>query len=133
MLCSWAQAVCNKIGSVCITLRHVGMLYLLSHPTSHISCHSKRTILWRFNITSNSKTYLGPHVKCQILTKFRISQQIFINMPNIKFHINLFSASCVKICWQMDGLTAWYHFSQRENFYGYLMPLATIKHNQVFV
>jgi len=74
------------------------MLYFLGHPTSQIPYHSKRTLLWRITVTSYSKAYLGPFVKCQILTKFRISQQILINMPNIKFHIYLYSGSCVNIC-----------------------------------
>jgi len=99
-LCTrWVQAVCNKIGSVCITLRHDGItLYLLGYTTSQIPYHPNRTLLWRINVTSDSKTYLGPHIKCQILTKFRNSQQIFKNMPNIKFHINLSSGSCPNIC-----------------------------------
>jgi len=36
------------------------------YPNNLITFHSKRTLLWRFDIVSNSKTYLGRHVKCWI-------------------------------------------------------------------
>ena len=44
------------------------------------------------NVTDNNETYLGLYIKCPIfcllLTKSEISQQIFIKVPNTKFHRN---------------------------------------------
>jgi hypothetical protein len=40
---------------------------------------------------------------CYTLTKFQVSWQIFIKVPNIKFHRNLSSWSHAAICRQMDG------------------------------
>jgi hypothetical protein len=54
------------------------------------------------------KTYLGLHVNCLILSDFnkiRIFQQIFVEVPNIKFNGNPSSASGADICGAMDGRT----------------------------
>jgi len=37
----------------------------------------------------NNKLFVTLHIKCQILTKFGFSLQIFIKVLNIKFHENL--------------------------------------------
>jgi hypothetical protein len=72
--------------------------------------------------------YLGLHVKCSILTKFVIYWKIFIEVSNTKLSVNPCSMYHADICRQMDGLTAWHHFSKREHFYGALMSLATMKY-----
>jgi len=58
------------------------------------ACHrlqSNRTFLWRYNVEDNNQLYLDHHVDgyfCPIITKFGFYLQIFINVPNIKFHGN---------------------------------------------
>ena len=44
-------------------------------------------------VAGNNKTYLGLHVKCQILRKFEFSRQILIRVPSIKFQGNSSSVS----------------------------------------
>jgi hypothetical protein len=61
--------------------------------------------LWRFNVAGNSKTYLGLHVKCPILTKCEISRRIFVKMASIKFHVNASNGSRADTCGQTEGRT----------------------------
>jgi len=42
---------------------------------------------------------------CQILTKFRVSRQILVRVPSIKFHENLSSGSRAATSEQTDGHT----------------------------
>lgn len=53
--------------------------------------------------------YLGFHVKCPyfypIITKFEISQQIFIKAPTLKFHENPSTNSRANTCRKKDGGT----------------------------
>ena len=50
------------------------------------------------------QTNLGLHVKCLIyLTKYGISRQVFVKVPNIKFQENLSSGSHADTCGQTDG------------------------------
>ena len=91
-----------------VTLQHVFTycLYPLGAPNSLIQFHLKTALLWWFNVTGNSKTYLGLHVTSPIfypiLIKFRFFQQIFTNVPKIKFHRNASSRSCTDMHRQMD-------------------------------
>jgi hypothetical protein len=90
-------------------------------------------------MVGNNKTYLGLQVMSltlffSILAKSGISLQIFVEVPNIKFHINPFSGSRAdtrgQTARQTDegttGLAAWYHLQRRGAFYGDLMLPATI-------
>ena len=43
-------------------------------------------LLWRIYIAGNNELYFNLHVKCSILTKFRISRLFKIKVPKIKFH-----------------------------------------------
>jgi len=53
---------------------------------------------------SNNKTYLDLYAKCPIfLTEFGVSQQIFIDVPNIKFHGHQPSRSEADTCRERDG------------------------------
>ena len=47
----------------------------------------------------------GVRYYCPILTKFGLSRQIFVKVPNIKVHINPSSDSRADRCWQTDGQT----------------------------
>jgi hypothetical protein len=51
----------------------------------------KRKLLWRFYVAGNNKPLLSLHVKCpiscRILTKYGRARQIFVQDPNIKFHV----------------------------------------------
>jgi hypothetical protein len=85
-----------------ITLWHFFViLTVLRHPNSLIPFHLKSVLIWWFNVTVNNKMYWGLHVKCPILTKFRVSQEICMKVPNVKFHWNLSS----RYHTQADGLT----------------------------
>jgi hypothetical protein len=47
-----------------------------------------------FNVARNNKTFLGLNAKClDIFVRFRVYRQIFIKVPNIKFHGNPSSGS----------------------------------------
>jgi hypothetical protein len=46
-----------------------------------IRFHSKRALLWPFNFTGKSKTYLGLQFKCQIQIKFGVSREFFFEEP----------------------------------------------------
>jgi hypothetical protein len=87
----------NNIGDVGI-MQHCGAfaqsLYLPGYPKSLISLQSTGALLWRFGVAGSNKPYLDVHVKCPILTKFGISQQMFIQVRNIKFHLNSSSSGC---------------------------------------
>jgi hypothetical protein len=54
-------------------------------------------------VAGNNKTYLGLQVKCQILTKFVASGQIFMDVPYIKFRGNPSSGTRADTCGQTDG------------------------------
>jgi hypothetical protein len=66
-------------------------------------------LLWRIYLTCSSKTYLGFHVKCPnfcpFITKFEISQQIFIKASTIKFHENPSTNSRANTCRQTKTQT----------------------------
>jgi hypothetical protein len=47
-----------------------------------------RNALGRISAARKNRTYLGLHF-CLILKKYEIYSQIFIKIPNIKFHVNL--------------------------------------------
>ena len=51
--------------------------------------HSKRSLIWRFNVAGNNKTYLGLQVQCPILlpdfNQTGISRHIFIKSPISNF------------------------------------------------
>jgi hypothetical protein len=49
--------------------------------------------------------YLGIQEVCPIVTKFVFSRQIFIKVPNIKFHANSPRGSHGDICGLTDGWT----------------------------
>ena len=102
------KRTCNRI-SVCIKSHHSMFTYCLypfGAPNSPIPFHMKTALLRWFNVTRNSKPYLGLQVKSLIffliLMKFWFFQQIFINVPNIKFHRNASSGSCTHTHRQMD-------------------------------
>jgi hypothetical protein len=48
---------------------------------------AQNLLLWRIYVTDH-KTYLTPRYFYPILTKSEVSLQIFIKVPNIKFHGN---------------------------------------------
>jgi len=55
------------------------------------------------------KKYLGLHVECPIflsdLTKSGVSEQIFVKIPNIKFHESPYRGSGADTCGQEDRRT----------------------------
>jgi hypothetical protein len=55
-------------------------LYLCGYSNSLKSFNSQTALWWRFNVTGNNKMYVGVHVKYPNLTKFGISEQIFIDV-----------------------------------------------------
>ena len=65
------------------------MLMVLRHPNSLIPFHLKRMLIWRFNVTVNNKMYWGFHVKCPILTKFGVSQEICMKVSNVQGGSNM--------------------------------------------
>jgi hypothetical protein len=73
--------------------------------------------------------YLGVRVKCLILTKFGIPQQIFAEVPNIKFHLNPFSG-CLADTYRQSGRRAnnMTPFQLKRVIYGDFMSLTKIKH-----
>jgi len=50
-------------------------------------------LLWRIYVASNSKTHLGLHAKCPILTKFGSFSTNYCEYPNIKLRRNRTNAS----------------------------------------
>ena len=56
---------------------------------SLIPFQSKKPLLWRFNVAGNNETYkVIIKCGCLILTKFGFPRQIFIKVPNNKFHVH---------------------------------------------
>jgi hypothetical protein len=47
-------------------------------------------LLWRIHVAGNNTMYLGLQVKspifCSVFIKSRVSRQVFIKVPNTKFH-----------------------------------------------
>jgi len=74
---------------------------------SPIPFHWKRAQVTRFNDAGRNTMYLGFHLKLPtflpVLTKLVLSLQIFMKVPNIKFHGNPFRGRCADICGQTDG------------------------------
>jgi hypothetical protein len=67
-------------------------LYFLSNPKSVMPFHSKRALLWRFNVAGTVKhtsVYaFSARNSSPILTKFSFYQQIFRRVYNVKLHGN---------------------------------------------
>jgi hypothetical protein len=55
------------------------------------------------NSSKHKNLMKSTKVFCPILTKFGIPQQMFIEDPNIKFHLSPYSGTRADICGQMDG------------------------------
>jgi len=72
-----------------------------------IPLHWKLAQVRRFNDAGRNTMYLGCHLKdlhfCPFLTKFGLSLQIFMKVPNIKLHGNPSCGRCADICGQTDG------------------------------
>ena len=81
------------------------MLYLFSYHNHLIPFNLKTALSWRFNFaTNNNKTYLGLHVKSQILSTFGVSKQIFIESPITYFmEIHPLGFALIHVDGQMDG------------------------------
>jgi hypothetical protein len=97
--------------SVCIMSHHsmfTYCLYPLGAPNSLIPFHLKTALQWWFNVTGNSKTYLGLHVKSsKFLSDFNqisIFSTDFHQCPQYQM-----SEKCIQweLCWytQTDGQT----------------------------
>jgi hypothetical protein len=72
-----------------ITMWHFRVMFIPPRlSNSLISYNSTISLLWRFNVAGNSKTYLRVHVKCPTSTKFGISRR-FHKSPQYQCHINL--------------------------------------------
>jgi hypothetical protein len=87
-----------------VTLWRLRVMFLHPpYPNSLIPFHS---VLWRFNIAGNNKIYFGVHVKCPMFlpdfNQIWICSQIFIEIPNIKFHRNPFKGNGSDTCGQTD-------------------------------
>ena len=67
--------------------------------------HSKKTLLWRFNVAGNSNTYLGLHVKSPNVTKFGVSWHGLFNIPQYEISRKSSSGSCADTCGETDGRT----------------------------
>ena len=65
--------------SVCVVELHVTVqnITMLS---------DEKMLLWRIYVTGKNELYFDLHVKCSILTKFRISRLLKIKVPKITFH-----------------------------------------------
>jgi len=75
------KRTCNRM-SVCILSHHSMFTYCLDPlgaPNSLIPFQLRTTPLWWFNVTSNSKTYLGLHVKSPIFFLILIKFRFFFN------------------------------------------------------
>jgi hypothetical protein len=68
-----------------------------------IPFYSKISLSRRFNVAGNNNTYSAIHVICPISTKFGITLQIFIEVPNIKFHLHPPSGCHIDPCLQTNG------------------------------
>ena len=92
-----------------ITMWHVRVMFIPPRlSNSLISYNSNISLLRRFNVAGNSKTYLRVHVKCPTTTKFGISRR-FHKSPQYKFHVNLSVGAT-----QIDRRTtdSWYHLDE---------------------
>ena len=115
------KRTCNRM-SACI-MSHCSMftysLYPLGALNSLIQFHLKTALLCWFNVTGNSKTYLGLHVTSPIffliLIKFRFFSTDFHQSPQ-----NQISQKCIQweLCWyaQTDGQTVG-HYEANRCFY----------------
>lgn len=67
----------------------------------------EESVLWRFNVTRNSETFLGVHIKCPTflpyLTKVGLSRQIFVKVANVKCHGSPSRARCADTYGQKEG------------------------------
>ena len=91
--------------SVCIMSYHsifTYSLHPLGVPNSLIPFHLRTTLLWWFNVTRNSKTYLGLHVRSPIfLSNFN---QISILSTDFHKHPQYqISQKCIQ--WQLHSYT----------------------------
>jgi hypothetical protein len=75
--------------------------------------HITGRVIWRFNVACKMVLMYSARYFLSIVTKFGISRQIFMKIPNTKFHINPSSGSRADTCGQTDVLTAWYHITGR--------------------
>jgi len=86
-------------------LQHIHvMLYLFSYHNHVIPFHLKTALSWWFNFATNNKTYLGLHMKSQILSTFGLSKQIFIESPISFFmEIHPLGFTLIHVDGQTDG------------------------------
>jgi hypothetical protein len=101
-----------------MTLWCAHIIYLLGYPNCLIPYHSKRALLWWFNVAGN-KTCLGLNVKCPIflsddqicsfMTNFHRSLECEISRQYVKQKPHWYMCVCVDR-W-MDG---WYDESDRH-------------------
>jgi len=94
------------------------MLHTIGYPNNLTPFHSRWALLWWFNVPGSNKRYYAfiqsDRCFCLILTKFWISQSIFIKFPNIKFHENQSCRTCPDTCMQMGRRTSAYDESNRH-------------------
>jgi hypothetical protein len=77
-------------------------LYPLGAPNSLIQFHLRTALLWWFNVTGNSKTYFGLHVRSAIL----LSNFNQISIFSTDFHKHpLYQISWKCIQWQLHSYT----------------------------
>jgi hypothetical protein len=91
-----------------VTLWRVSITFvLLSYPNSLIPFHSKSTLLRRFHVASNNKTYLDLHVKYPVFlpdfNQVRIFSTHFHKSPQYQLHGNPFIAIRADACGHTDG------------------------------
>lgn len=91
-----------------ITMWHFRVMFIPPLLSNSLVPYNSISLLWRFNVAGNSKTYLRVHVKCPTSTKFGISR-IFHKSPQYQFHVNLSVGAT-----QIDRRTAdsWYHLDE---------------------
>jgi hypothetical protein len=77
--CNFKQDTLYTYTEHCGTLAQY--LHFLVYPNSLIHYHSKRALVWRFNVADDNTTYFGLHAKCSILTKFGFLRHIFHRSP----------------------------------------------------
>jgi hypothetical protein len=109
------------------------MSYPLSYPSNLRTFHLIWALVWQFNVPgSNNKHYTfikKDRYFCPILTKFGISQPIFMKFPNIKFHENLSCGTCPDICRQADRQTNTYDGSNiRHVCWNHKLAAVPMKH-----
>jgi len=69
-----------------------------------ITISLEESFFWQFNVADENKNFLGVHLLCQILNKFEV-RQVFVKVPDIKFHANPSSGSRADIRRETDGRT----------------------------